>query len=91
MRLLLTGVVLPQAGGLDPPELALAPPHIKIPGMLYWFDGRLSYASTPWLLGLSGCPTCLILMPLGAAECLARGLCKQRALLLQMLVVIERV
>jgi len=53
--------------------LALAPPY-KIPGMLYWLMGDLSYAGTPWLAWLVLVPVCLILMPLGRSlNVLARG------------------
>ncbi len=74
MRLLLTGVVIASGwGALITLMLALAPPH-KIPGMLYWLMGDLSYASTPWLAWLVLVPTCLILMPLGRSlNVLARG------------------
>ena len=74
MRLLLTGVVIAAGwGALITLMLALAPPH-KIPGMLYWLMGDLSYASTPWLAWIVLVPTCLILMPLGRSlNVLARG------------------
>ena len=74
MRLLLTGVVIASGwGALIALMLALAPPH-KIPGMLYWMMGDLSYAGTPWLAWLVLVPTCLILMPLGRSlNVLARG------------------
>lgn len=74
MRLLLTGVVIAAGwGALITLMLALAPPY-KIPGMLYWLMGDLSYAGTPWLAWLVLVPVCLILMPLGRSlNVLARG------------------
>lgn len=74
MRLLLTGVVIAAGwGALITLMLALAPPY-KIPGMLYWLMGDLSYAGTPWLAWLVLVPVCLILMPLGhSLNVLARG------------------
>ncbi|WP_420827961.1 FecCD family ABC transporter permease [Marinomonas algarum] len=74
MRLLLTGVVIASGwGALITLMLALAPPY-KIPGMLYWLMGDLSYASTPWLAWAVLLPTCLVLMPLGRSlNVLARG------------------
>jgi len=74
MRLLLTGVVIAAGwGALITLMLALAPPH-KIPGMLYWLMGDLSYASTPWIAWLVLIPTCMVLMPLGRSlNVLARG------------------
>ena len=74
MRLLLTGVVIAAGwGALIALMLALAPPY-KIPGMLYWLMGDLSYAGTPWLAWLVLVPVCLILMPLcHSLNVLARG------------------
>lgn len=74
MRLLLTGVVIASGwGALITLMLALAPPQ-KIPGMLYWLMGDLSYASTPWLAWLVLVPVCFVLLPLGRSlNVLARG------------------
>lgn len=47
-RLLLTGVVVAAGwGALITLMLALTPSY-KLPGMLYWLMGDVSYASTPW-------------------------------------------
>ncbi|SBS27548.1 Hemin transport system permease protein HmuU [Marinomonas aquimarina] len=74
MRLLLTGVVIAAGwGACITLMLALAPPQ-KIPGMLFWLMGDLSYAHTPWLAWLVLVPICFVLMPLGRSlNVLARG------------------
>ncbi|WP_417551394.1 FecCD family ABC transporter permease [Marinomonas fungiae] len=74
MRLLLTGVVIAAGwGACITLMLALAPPQ-KIPGMLFWLMGDLSYAHTPWLAWLILVPVCFILIPLGRSlNVLARG------------------
>lgn len=74
MRLLLTGVVIAAGwGACITLMLALAPPQ-KIPGMLFWLMGDLSYAHTPWLAWSVLVPVCIILIPLGRSlNVLARG------------------
>lgn len=74
MRLLLTGVVIAAGwGACITLMLALAPPQ-KIPGMLFWLMGDLSYAHTPGLAWLVLVPICFILVPLGRSlNVLARG------------------
>ncbi|WP_067223129.1 FecCD family ABC transporter permease [Marinomonas gallaica] len=65
MRLLLTGVVIASGwGAFITLMLALAPPQ-KIPGMLFWLMGDLSYAQSPWLAWAALIPVCLVLIPLG--------------------------
>lgn len=47
-RLLLTGVVVASGwGAMITLMLAITPSH-KLPGMLYWLMGDVSYARTPW-------------------------------------------
>lgn len=73
-RLLLTGVVVASGwGAVITLMLALSPAE-RLPGMLYWLMGDLSYARAPWS------PLCLllavsaVLMPLGRSlNVLARG------------------
>lgn len=74
MRLLLTGVVIAAGwGAFVTLMLALAPPQ-KIPGMLFWLMGDLSYAHSPWLAWLTLLPICIVLIPLGRSlNVLARG------------------
>lgn len=74
MRLLLTGVVIASGwGAFITLMLALAPPQ-KIPGMLFWLMGDLSYAHSPLLAWTTLLPVCLILVPLGRSlNVLARG------------------
>ncbi|WP_181869967.1 iron ABC transporter permease [Halomonas sp. DQ26W] len=73
-RLLLTGVVVAAGwGAVITLMLALSPAE-RLPGMLYWLMGDLSYSRTPWpplaLLLL----ICLLLMPLGRSlNVMARG------------------
>ena len=53
--------------------LALSPAE-RLPGMLYWFMGDLSYARAPWPPLLLLLATCVVLMPLGRSlNVLARG------------------
>ncbi|NWO04689.1 FecCD family ABC transporter permease [Marinobacter piscensis] len=73
-RLLLTGVVVAAGwGAVITLMLAITPSH-KLPGMLYWLMGDVSYARTPWppliILGLS----VLFILPLARnLNVLARG------------------
>ncbi|MBZ5488984.1 iron ABC transporter permease [Halomonas aquamarina] len=80
-RLLLTGVVVASGwGAVITLMLALSPAE-RLPGMLYWLMGDLTYARTPWppLLLLAG--VCLVLMPLGRSlNVLARGSLQAAAL-----------
>ncbi|MCH8498794.1 MAG: iron ABC transporter permease [Marinobacter sp.] len=73
-RLLLTGVVVAAGwGALITLMLALAPAQ-RLPGMLYWLMGDLSYARTPAPALLVLLLTCLLVIPLGRSlNVLARG------------------
>ncbi|MEC4767639.1 iron ABC transporter permease [Halomonas sp. CUBES01] len=73
-RLLLTGVVIAAGwGAVITLMLALSPAE-RLPGMLYWLMGDLSYARTPWPPLLLLVAICLALVPLGRnLNVLARG------------------
>ncbi|PXX99660.1 FecCD family ABC transporter permease [Halomonas sp. LBP4] len=73
-RLLLTGVVVAAGWGAVITLMLAVSPADRLPGMLYWLMGDLSYARTPLpplaLLGV----VCLLLIPLGRSlNVLARG------------------
>lgn len=73
-RLLLTGVVVAAGWGAIITLMLAISPARRLPGMLYWLMGDLSYAGTPWpamaLLALA----CLLVIPLGRSlNVLARG------------------
>ena len=73
-RLLLTGVVVAAGWGAVITLMLAISPAERLPGMLYWLMGDLSYSRTPWpplaLLLL----ICLLLMPLGRSlNVMARG------------------
>lgn len=73
-RLLLTGVVVAAGWGAVITFLLTVGPVERLPGMLYWLMGDLTYASTPlppWLVLLA---VCLLVVPLGRSlNVLARG------------------
>ena len=73
-RLLLTGVVVASGWGAGITLLlALSPAH-RLPGMLYWLMGDLSYARTGWLPLALLVLVCLLVLPLGRSlNVLARG------------------
>lgn len=73
-RLLLTGVVVAAGwGAVITLMLALSPAE-RLPGMLYWLMGDLSYARTPWPPLILLVAICLVLVPLGRSlNVLARG------------------
>lgn len=73
-RLLLTGVVVASGwGAVITLMLALSPAE-RLPGMLYWLMGDLSYARTPWPPLLLLLAICVVLIPLGRSlNVLARG------------------
>ena len=73
-RLLLTGVVVAAGwGAVITLMLALSPAE-RLPGMLYWLMGDLSYSRTPWPPLLLLLATCVVLIPLGRSlNVLARG------------------
>ncbi|MGQ4880421.1 FecCD family ABC transporter permease [Billgrantia sp. LNSP4103-1] len=73
-RLLLTGVVVAAGWGAVITLMLAISPAERLPGMLYWLMGDLSYSRSPWpplaLLLL----TCLLLAPLGRSlNVMARG------------------
>ena len=73
-RLLLTGVVVAAGWGAVITLMLAVTPADRLPGMLYWLMGDLSYSRTPWpplaLLLL----ICLLLLPLGRSlNVMARG------------------
>lgn len=73
-RLLLTGVVVAAGWGAVITLMLAISPMQKLPGMLYWLMGDVSYARSPWpALGvLAG--ACVLLLPLGRSlNVLARG------------------
>ncbi|MEQ5800657.1 iron ABC transporter permease [Halomonas sp. H10-9-1] len=80
-RLLLTGVVVAAGWGAVVTLMLAVSPAERLPGMLYWLMGDLSYARTPGvplalLLGV-----CLLAMPLGRSlNVLARGALQAAAL-----------
>ncbi len=73
-RLLLTGVVVAAGwGAVITLMLALSLAE-RLPGMLYWLMGDLSYSRTPWPPLLLLLMTCPVLVPLGRSlNVLARG------------------
>ena len=73
-RLLLTGVVVAAGwGALITLMLALTPSY-KLPGMLYWLMGDVSYARTPWPALVVLALAILVIMPLARnLNVLARG------------------
>ncbi|MGR2740855.1 FecCD family ABC transporter permease [Billgrantia sp. Q4P2] len=80
-RLLLTGVVVAAGWGAVVTLMLAVSPAERLPGMLYWLMGDLSYARTPGyplalLLGV-----CLLAFPLGRSlNVLARGALQAAAL-----------
>lgn len=73
-RLLLTGVVVAAGWGAVITLMLAISPAQRLPGMLYWLMGDVSYARSPWpalaLLFL----VCLLVLPLGRSlNVLARG------------------
>lgn len=73
-RLLLTGVVVASGWGAVITLMLALTPAERLPGMLYWLMGDLSYARTPWPPLLLLLATCVVLIPLGRSlNVLARG------------------
>lgn len=73
-RLLLTGVVVAAGWGAVITLMLAMSPAERLPGMLYWLMGDLSYARTPWPPLLLLVATCVVLIPLGRSlNVLARG------------------
>lgn len=73
-RLLLTGVVVASGwGAVITLMLAITPSH-KLPGMLYWLMGDVSYARTPWPAFSVLVVSIALIMPLARnLNVLARG------------------
>lgn len=73
-RLLLTGVVVASGwGAVITLMLAITPSH-KLPGMLYWLMGDVSYARTPWPAFVVLVVSIVLIMPLARnLNVLARG------------------
>ena len=73
-RLLLTGVVVAAGWGAVITLMLAVSPAQRLPGMLYWLMGDVSYARSPWpALGLLAL-VCLLVLPLGRSlNVLARG------------------
>ncbi|WP_323053026.1 iron ABC transporter permease [Marinobacter sp. NP-4(2019)] len=73
-RLLLTGVVVAAGWGAVITLMLAISPAQRLPGMLYWLMGDVSYARSPWpALGFL-LLVCLLLVPLGRSlNVLARG------------------
>lgn len=73
-RLLLTGVVVAAGWGAVVTFLLTLSPAERLPGMLYWLMGDLSYARSPWPAWLLLVPAALLVLPLGRGlNVLARG------------------
>ncbi len=73
-RLLLTGVVVAAGWGAVITLMLAISPLQRLPGMLYWLMGDISYARSPWPALVLLFVVCLILLPLGRSlNVLARG------------------
>ena len=73
-RLLLTGVVVASGWGAVITLMLAVGPKDKLPGMLYWLMGDLTYAQTPWPALILLVLVCLLVIPLGRSlNVLARG------------------
>ena len=73
-RLLLTGVVVAAGWGAVITFMLAVGPTERLPGMLYWLMGDLSYARTPWIALSTVVVACLLAVPLGRSlNVLARG------------------
>lgn len=73
-RLLLTGVVVAAGWGAVVTLMLTLSPSNRLPGMLYWLMGDLSYAGSPWSGVLVLAVVCLLMIPLGRSlNVLARG------------------
>lgn len=73
-RLLLTGVVVASGWGALITLMLAVTPSYKLPGMLYWLMGDVSYARTPWPALLILVIATVLIMPLARnLNVLARG------------------
>ncbi len=73
-RLLLTGVVVAAGWGALITFMLVISPTERLPGMLYWLMGDLSYARSPWPSLTVLLLACVLIAPLGRSlNALARG------------------
>lgn len=73
-RLLLTGVVVASGWGAVITLMLAITPSYKLPGMLYWLMGDVSYARTPWPAVVVLAVSVVLIMPLARnLNVLARG------------------
>ncbi|WP_353886204.1 iron ABC transporter permease [uncultured Marinobacter sp.] len=73
-RLLLTGVVVAAGWGAVITLMLAISPAQRLPGMLYWLMGDVSYARSPWPALVFLVLVCLLVVPLGRSlNVLARG------------------
>ena len=73
-RLLLTGVVVAAGWGAVITLMLAITPSYKLPGMLYWLMGDVSYARTPWPAMIVLVFSIVLIMPLARnLNVLARG------------------
>ncbi|WP_421912145.1 FecCD family ABC transporter permease [Marinobacter sp.] len=73
-RLLLTGVVVAAGWGAVITLMLAISPAQRLPGMLYWLMGDVSYARAPWPALAFLVLVCLLVVPLGRSlNVLARG------------------
>ena len=73
-RLLLTGVVVAAGWGAVITLILALTPSYKLPGMLYWLMGDVSYARTPWAALVVLAIALLFMLPLARSlNVLARG------------------
>jgi len=73
-RLLLTGVVVAAGWGAVITLMLAISPAQRLPGMLYWLMGDVSYARSPWPALVLLFLVCLLVLPLGRSlNVLARG------------------
>lgn len=73
-RLLLTGVVVAAGWGAVVTLMLAVSPAERLPGMLYWLMGDLSYSRTPWPSLAVLLVVCLLIAPLGRSlNVMARG------------------
>ncbi|WP_227716480.1 MULTISPECIES: FecCD family ABC transporter permease [Marinobacter] len=73
-RLLLTGVVVAAGWGAVITLMLAISPAQRLPGMLYWLMGDVSYARSPWPALVLLLLVCLLVVPLGRSlNVLARG------------------
>lgn len=73
-RLLLTGVVVAAGWGAVITLMLALTPSYKLPGMLYWLMGDVSYARTPWSAVVVLIVAIIVVMPMARnLNVLARG------------------